>query len=93
MDDGLAKAEALLSGCEISVEDHQGALALASLLDDYNNGLIGPPKCDFCGDGTVKETASWIVNHRSETPLAIIPSGSANLLALTLFPQNWISAI
>ncbi len=36
------------------------------------------------GDGTVKEAASWIINNESKTPLAIIPSGSANILALSL---------
>ncbi|MFC1598844.1 diacylglycerol/lipid kinase family protein [Patescibacteria group bacterium] len=35
------------------------------------------------GDGTVKETASWIINKKSNTPLAIIPVGSANILALS----------
>jgi cysteine-rich repeat protein len=55
IDDALVEAEALLIECEISDDDRQEALALASLLDDYNNGLIGPPKCDFCGDGTVQE--------------------------------------
>jgi cysteine-rich repeat protein len=54
VDDALTEAEALLSGCEISQEDRQEALALASLLDDYNNGVVGPPKCDFCGDSVVQ---------------------------------------
>jgi cysteine-rich repeat protein len=55
VDDALAEAEAMLIECEILDGDRQEALALASLLDDYNNGLIGPPKCDFCGDGEVQE--------------------------------------
>ncbi|MBD3359108.1 MAG: diacylglycerol kinase family lipid kinase, partial [Candidatus Buchananbacteria bacterium] len=36
------------------------------------------------GDGTIKEIASWIIAHNSKTPLAIIPIGSANILALSL---------
>jgi diacylglycerol kinase (ATP) len=36
------------------------------------------------GDGTIKEVASWIINNKSQTPLAIIPIGSANILALSL---------
>jgi cysteine-rich repeat protein len=54
VDDALTEAEALLGGCEISRDDRKEALALASLLGDYNNGLIGPPKCGFCGDSVVQ---------------------------------------
>jgi len=36
------------------------------------------------GDGTIKEAASWIINKKSDTPLAIIPVGSANILALSI---------
>jgi YegS/Rv2252/BmrU family lipid kinase len=36
------------------------------------------------GDGTVKEVASWIINYNGKIPLAIIPIGSANILALSL---------
>lgn len=36
------------------------------------------------GDGTIKEVASWIIRQQSQTPLAIIPIGSANILALSL---------
>lgn len=36
------------------------------------------------GDGTIKEVSSWIINHNCQTPLAIIPIGSANILALSL---------
>jgi YegS/Rv2252/BmrU family lipid kinase len=36
------------------------------------------------GDGTVKEIASWILLNKSETPLAIIPIGSGNILAQSL---------
>lgn len=36
------------------------------------------------GDGTVKEVASWIIGKKSDTPLVILPVGSANILALSL---------
>ncbi len=36
------------------------------------------------GDGTVKEVASWIVSANSQIPVAIIPTGSANILASSL---------
>ncbi|OGY42631.1 MAG: hypothetical protein A2Y82_03025 [Candidatus Buchananbacteria bacterium RBG_13_36_9] len=36
------------------------------------------------GDGTIKEIASWILQNKSQTPLAIIPLGSGNILAQAL---------
>jgi len=36
------------------------------------------------GDGTIKEVATWLMAKKSMTPLAIIPQGSANILALSL---------
>jgi len=36
------------------------------------------------GDGTIKEVASWIIDNHSHTPLAILPIGSANILAMSL---------
>ncbi|MDP2586579.1 MAG: diacylglycerol kinase family protein [Candidatus Komeilibacteria bacterium] len=36
------------------------------------------------GDGTVKQTAEYILKHDLKTPLAIIPQGSANVLAGSL---------
>jgi diacylglycerol kinase (ATP) len=36
------------------------------------------------GDGTIKEVASWLVDGHYHTPLAILPVGSANVLAMTL---------
>jgi YegS/Rv2252/BmrU family lipid kinase len=36
------------------------------------------------GDGTIKEVASWIISNNSQTPLVIIPVGTANILALSL---------
>jgi len=42
----LAEAEALLLGCVIDPADRGVAIALAELLDDYNNGRLEP-----CGSG------------------------------------------
>jgi len=36
------------------------------------------------GDGTIKEVASWILQSQSQTPLAIAPAGSGNILAQSL---------
>jgi len=36
------------------------------------------------GDGTIREVASWILDNKSFTPLAILPIGSANILAISL---------
>ena len=47
-DDALIQAEVLLSDCVIDDGEHDAALALAGLLDDYNNGELGP---GHCGDG------------------------------------------
>ena len=46
LDAALSDAEALLSGCSIAGEDRDEAIALSGLLDDYNNGLVGPGHCD-----------------------------------------------
>lgn len=36
------------------------------------------------GDGTVHQTVQWLMQHNATTPLGIVPTGSANLLARTL---------
>ncbi|MCL5090582.1 MAG: acylglycerol kinase family protein [Patescibacteria group bacterium] len=36
------------------------------------------------GDGTVSETVGYILNHQVEAPLAIIPTGTANIIASSL---------
>lgn len=46
--DALEEAADLLDDCEIDREDREYALDLADLLDDYNNGRIGPGHCDEC---------------------------------------------
>jgi|GEM_PF-2060114 len=43
--------------------------------DDYRRILCAG------GDGTVKEVANWIIKAHSKTPLAIIPKGTANIVA------------
>ncbi len=45
----LADAEALLADCAIADADREAAIALATLLDDFNNGLVGPGHCDDGG--------------------------------------------
>ena len=46
------------------------------------------------GDGTLKEVANWMIREKSQTPLGIIPRGSANIVALSLgIPINTTKAL
>jgi diacylglycerol kinase (ATP) len=46
------------------------------------------------GDGTVKEVAAWIIGQKSQTPIALLPTGSANILAASLaIPTDYEKAI
>lgn len=36
------------------------------------------------GDGTVSETVGYVLNHRLNVPIALIPTGTANIIAATL---------
>lgn len=46
------------------------------------------------GDGTIKEVASWLLRQDSTVPLAIIPNGTANVLAQALdIPLNPRAAV
>lgn len=46
------------------------------------------------GDGTIKEVAAWIIAAKSPTPIAIIPTGSANILAGSLaIPADYEKAL
>lgn len=36
------------------------------------------------GDGTISETVGYIMNHGIKAPLAVIPTGTANIIATTL---------
>ena len=41
------------------------------------------------GDGTLKEVVNWVVERKSETPVALIPNGTGNVAAQSLgIPQN-----
>lgn len=44
--DALDAGEALLATCSVNGQDRADAIALAELLDDYNNGLIGEGHCE-----------------------------------------------
>jgi hypothetical protein len=46
IDDAIAEAGDLLAGCSISADMRDEALELATLLDDFNNGLEGVESCD-----------------------------------------------
>jgi hypothetical protein len=51
LDAAFAEAEALLVACEISAEDRPAAIELSTVLDAFNNGLVGPGHCDDNDDG------------------------------------------
>ncbi len=36
------------------------------------------------GDGTVSETVGYVLNHKISAPIALIPTGTANIIAATL---------
>lgn len=36
------------------------------------------------GDGTVSETVGYVLNHQVKAPIAVIPTGTANIIATTL---------
>lgn len=62
----LDAAEGYLADCEISKDEKADALAASELLDDYNNGAVGPGHCDDgpgetgddTGDGTTGDDAT-----------------------------------
>ena len=40
------------------------------------------------GDGTISETVGYVLNHRIDAPIAVIPTGTANIIANTLEIKN-----
>lgn len=46
------------------------------------------------GDGTIREVAAWLISQKCQTPLALIPIGSANILASSLgVPSDYEKAL
>jgi hypothetical protein len=52
----LAAAELYLEDCSIDADEHADALAASELLDDYNNGAVGPGHCDDGDSGEPGDT-------------------------------------
>lgn len=59
----LAQADAILADCAVDPDEHDDALAAADLLDQFNNGAVGPGHCGDddettgdTGDGTTGDT-------------------------------------
>ncbi len=50
------------------------------------DGRVLIKKAVIClgGDGTVSETVGYVLNHQIEKPIALIPTGTANIIASTL---------
>jgi diacylglycerol kinase family enzyme len=51
-----------------------------------SDGKIKIKKGVIClgGDGTVSETVGYVLNHKLNVPIALIPTGTANIIAATL---------
>jgi len=59
-----------------------------------SDGKILIKKAVIClgGDGTVSETLGYIINHEINKPIAVIPTGTANIIAATLRLNKNISS-
>lgn len=55
-----------------------------------SDGRIHIKKGVIClgGDGTVSETVGYVLNHQIAKPIALIPTGTANIIANTLGLEN-----
>jgi len=53
-------------------------------------GEIKIKKAVVClgGDGTISETVGYVLNHEIDSPIAVIPTGTANIVANTLGIEN-----
>jgi len=53
--DAMSKLKVYVNKCEPCAAGKQQALSLAELLDDFNNGKVGPGHCDKGGGGPVED--------------------------------------
>jgi diacylglycerol kinase family enzyme len=55
-----------------------------------SDGKVKIKKGVIClgGDGTVSETVGYVLNHKLNVPIALIPTGTANIIATTLGLEN-----
>jgi hypothetical protein len=44
--DAILNAFSILRDCTVDDDEHDDAIALSALLDDFNNGIVGPGSCD-----------------------------------------------
>lgn len=77
-----------LQSIEAYFRSHQLSVHIHSIASDGSFSNLSPDDYQriICvgGDGTVKEVANWIIKANSKTPLAIIPKGTANIVAHAL---------
>ena len=86
VDQALADGAALLATCSVDAGDQATATAVSSVLDDYNNGLIGPGHCDD-EDQALVETRDRGIAESNETAFSCSVDergGFGGLMALGL---------
>lgn len=79
-------------------EDRKLPLKMHSVQTDGSFQDLNPSEYEriVCvgGDGTSKEVANWIIKRSSQTPLAIVPRGTGNIVSQSLdIPQNTLRAL
>lgn len=87
-----------LQSIEAYFRSHQLPVQIHSVSSDGTFSNLSPDDYTriICvgGDGTVKEVANWIIKAHSQTPLAIIPKGTGNIVAHALeIPQDFENSI
>ena len=74
----------------LTFKNYENFLTETSLADSFNYDLV----IVVGGDGTIRQVAAFILSHHLHVPLAIVPTGSANVLAHGLgIPLNLKQAI
>ena len=74
----------------LTFKNYENFLADSKLAQEWNYDLV----IIVGGDGTIRQVASFLLSNDIKTPLAIVPTGSANVLAHGLgIPLNLKQAI
>ncbi|HUV71823.1 MAG TPA: diacylglycerol kinase family protein [Clostridia bacterium] len=89
---GTGEAKKLLSDLKEFLDSHHQSYRVLKVTQPTPisqlplDGRIKITKGVIClgGDGTVSETVGYVLNHQIKAPIAIIPVGTANIIAATL---------
>lgn len=81
----LEKLENFLknNGQSYRVTSIDAPTAISKIPEDGKTKIIKGVIC-IGGDGTVSETVGYVLNNKIEIPIAVIPTGTANIIAATL---------